>query len=684
MPSGKDDSIISVEEMAAAFEKLRASSGDVVEAPAEELPEDALEELQASDDSSVSFTTPPPFEKMFEIISTLPKKLTKKVREKKEDSDGGSGEPPADFADDKLNPDDPRPEIFIKPGKTVQMCEEAIRALAKFDPNLYQRGGDLVYLIREPEVDKKYEADAHVGLDILTRPGTPKIYSLNLAGLRKHLAKAAKWFKQGKKPNVWNITNPDKDIAEMLYKEHDWPGVRPIAGILETPSLSPSGRLICEPGYDDETHFVFLPTIEIEPIPDAPTQEEAKEALKFIWINMFGDLPYQELGPHDPTDLDRSARFAKACLTCPDAFVAVHALLTILSRPAIRGPVPGVVFEASTQGSGKSLQLHLIAMAATGRAASVMTYPIGNNGKTDEAELEKILAGYAMGGTRIVCYDNLRGELGGPAIEKVMTAYQTIDLRVLGHSDMLSLPWAAVTMFSGNNMSMNEDMGQRVTISRLVPLTEDPRSRKAQEFLHPNILEWVREHRAEIVRACLIIMRAFFCATDKPTGEMWGSFEAWSQIIPLAIKYAGGADIMQTRPKGGGFSEDSESGAHGTLLKYWPEAFNKGLRKDEKGKRLYNPKLDGDDSLVEGIKAIDIIKYVYAHEASAFGKDELNEPNFVELRVVLRALTNTKEGQQPSPTKLGHTLRRLRGKIKSGKHLDGVIGADNVTCWQVK
>lgn len=612
---------------------------------------------------------------------------------------GGTGPGQPAFAPTPADPKDPRIDIKIKQGEQDRMHEEALQSLIKNDDNIYQRSGELVYITREPEIGKEYVHDRSMQKSILLRPGTPKICTMSRPALKLSLTKTAKWWKPDRKLiGHFNRANVEDDIVKMLLDKTDWPGIKHIAGILETPSFSPDGTLISTPGYDHKTNYLYYPTITIADIPDRPTQQDAADALKFIWTNVFPDFPYKDLGPWDPADTDRSIRYAKACKDCPDAFVAISALLTIIARPAITGPVPGAIFEASSQGSGKSLQIHAIAMIATGRAAGLATFPTGRDGRTNEEELEKILAAYALYGARIIAFDNIKGELGGPAIEKVMTAYQTIDLRVLGLSKIATLPWGATLLCSGNNMSMSSDVAQRNTLSRLEPTTEDPRKRSASEFRHANLLAWIQENRAELVRAALIILRAFFIARaeQRLSGPSWGSFEAWSQVVPLAIRYAGGPDVMATRPTES-ISEDSEGDAHNAILDNWPPAFNKGVKVRKEGpeknglktdiKRLWDAEKDSKnhaDESDDGMKASDIVKYTYENEVSGGLKPNDNEKYFAELRGAFRTLTHTADGKVPGATRLGNALRKLRGKIKHGKKLEGSKHpTDNVLCWQV-
>ena len=404
-------------------------------------------------------------------------------------------------------------------------------------PNIYQRNGELVSIVREPD-RKEPDHDVRTGSDILLRPGTPRLRRVPYTALLECLAVAATWEKfdprrgkkvKGKWSGEWMTTNPDHLTAQIVAERADWPGILPVRSILETPYFAPGGRLISSSGYDEETCAVLIPSCEMAPILEEPSQEDARRALQYLWVELFSDFPYRGIGEPGADDTDRCKQYEAAC-RCPDAFVAIAALLTMLARHAVEGSCPGFVFEAATQGSGKSLQINVVSIVASSRSAGMMTLPV-HDGHVDEAELDKVIGSYALAGARLVAFDNIKGSLGGQRLEAAITANPTISCRVLGASDVRDLPWSAIVMFSGNNMTMSDDVSQRVLVSRLESPREDPRGRPDQSFRHRDLVASVRQLRPSLLQAALTVLRAFFVAHDKPDSGTWGSFEAWSRIV---------------------------------------------------------------------------------------------------------------------------------------------------------
>lgn len=557
---------------------------------------------------------------------------------------------------------DERPTIKIVAGELPRAVAQLRAALVSDDPNLYQRAGELVMIAREPERRDPYEEDERRGRDLVMRPGTPRVRPIQYQALLLRAARAAAWQKYDKKRGEWMGADPCNNTVGALRSSPDaWTGIPPLRGILETPALSPSGRLINAPGYDEETGYVLLPTCDPGPIEDAPSREKARAALQYLWTQMACDYPFRGLGEPPMSDPDRVLQWAKA-IEVPDAFIGVSAVLSILARPAILGAVPGFVFEAAGQGSGKSRQMHTVSIVTTGRAAGVMTFPM-RDGKPDEVELEKVLSAYALADAQTIAFDNIRGTLGGAGLEKVLTAVDTIALRVLGASDLRKLPWSALTMFAVNNVSMNDDTAQRVLVSRIESSREDPRTRPRETFYHPELLEALKERRGKLVRAGLVILRSYLSARDRGEtadvdGATWGSFEAWARLIPAALRWAGGPDIMRARPEAGAGS-DEEAEAHGYLLRGWPDAW-------------------------QGQKASFILGEAFRLERE-IGQGKAPPDGLDDVRGAIRALTRTGEGRTPGAQPFGMSLKRLVGKLRDGRRLTKQIDRHTkVQTWRVE
>lgn len=548
-----------------------------------------------------------------------------------------------------------------------RMILELIDALGEADQNLYQRDGELVRIVREPDrvipAHERAPGDPHAHLDrrrgasIVLRPGTPRIVSAapvlleraDIAVNWESFKKTPGRKKEGADPNAgeWIPADPNATVVRQVATRREWPSIRPIRGLIEAPCLAPSGRLIQAPGYDEETGHVLIPSLDVGPIIDSPTQEHSRAALRYLWDRTACDFPFRGVGePDHERDPERALQYAKA-LEVPDAFVGSAVLMGLFARLAIDGAMPAGIFEAAGQGSGKSLQMHTIALIATGRPAGVATFPT-RDGRVDDAELEKIIMGYALLAARLICFDNVRGTLSGGSVERALTSVDTIDGRVLGSNDQRSIAWYATLLFSGNNMTCSDDVAQRSLLSRLESSREDPRARPRATFRYPDLLAEIRRERARLVRAVLVILRAYLAARDAgkdvPDPGTRGSFEAWSKIIPGALMYAGGPNILRAFPEAGR-GGDEEGEAHGTLMRLWRDAW-------------------------QGQRAATILEHVF-RERDPHGPPD---PQLEDVASALRALTKTREGKEVGSHAFGTKLRALRGKVRDGLKIE--VGSD--------
>lgn len=257
-----------------------------------------------------------------------------------------------------------------------------------------------------------------------------------------------------------------------------------------------------------------------------------------------------------------------------------------------------------------------------------------------------MLAGYALGSARIVAFDNVKGTISGGTLEKTLTTPDNVDFRILGLTGQKSLEWLAFVMFSANNASMADDIAQRLMVSRLESPRENPRSRPSSSFYRPDLLASIKAKRPRLVRAALVILRAFFTARDR--GEEMascgsrGSFEQWAKIIPPALRYAGGPNVIAAFPEEGR-GGDEEGEAHATLLRWWQPAW-------------------------DGQRASAILDAMFRGEKDE--RDGHGVDGFGEARAAVRALTKTREGQPPSVQAFGIKLYGLRGKIREGRKIE--------------
>lgn len=521
-----------------------------------------------------------------------------------------------------------RPEIHLSTDLHLTItssCEALVS-----DPNLYVRGHELVDILRVRALpvqeavpdEKKKSEDRYMPI------GSPKLRQVPIPTIRERLTRCACFVKYDGRAEGYVPTIPPDNVVSGVAYRGEYPRLRPIVGILEAPSVRADGSLIQTPGYDVRTGYLYEPSSAFPPIPDAPTQLEACKALREL-VSVFQDFPF----------LLEAGRTA-----------AVAALLTILARPAIVGSIPAFVVDANVRGAGKSRVTDVVGILATGRAPAKMNWP------TNDEELEKILGAYAMRGVQIANFDNLTTPFGGAPLDRCLSARDTVELRILGRSEVPEVQWRAQVMATGNNVVLGGDTARRSLVARIETDLEHPEDRT--DFLHPDLLGWVEEHRPELVVCALTVLRAFFAAGKPAQGTaVWGSFEPWAALIPACIVFAGGVDPMLSRPA----VTDSEEPEKAALL-----SVIEGVAR-----------LEGASGA--GLTARTMVDVLYTRRT----KDEPPD-GYDGLRDAIESLTRAKTGLTPSPVALGQALRRFRRRVVGGRSLDTIITPGASVKWTVR
>jgi hypothetical protein len=498
---------------------------------------------------------------------------------------------------------DPRPVVTVGPDMH-RVVDEAIALWAPADNEVFVRAGALVTVVSE-------------GGRASLAARTPRVHSLPGPGVANRLSRHVRFVERQRKEDedgkvrwVLRAVKPPGRVTNELVARGEWPGVRDLVGVTETPTLRPDGSVCQSPGYDPETGYLYTPSEDFPCVPEAPTQAEARAALKLL-LEPFCDFRF---------------------VSPSDACVPAAAVLTMLARPAIRGAVPGFALDAATRGTGKSILADAIAMIATGRGASRATFP------EEDVELEKVLSSYALAGARLILLDNVTRRFGGGPLDKVLTARDDVDLRILGRTEMARVAWNAVVMCSGNNLTFGEDTLRRVVRCRQESDLEAPELRTGFRF--DPLVDYLAGARRQLVTAGLTVLRAWRIKNMAPMTGPWGSFEAWAALVPPAIVFAGGANVLEARPPPETAGDDV-LGALSVILECLP--------------RLS----------VEPLSARRIVDALYPPPREDEPPDGHNG-----LRDAFEALGATGRGKaMPTPTSVTRILNKYVGRVLGSKRL---------------
>lgn len=401
--------------------------------------------------------------------------------------------------------DDDRPDLRVE--LDVHRVAEKAADLLRRDPGVFRRGGKLVAVLPGDRVRVGHKPP-------------PRIAEIQPSVLFLHLSFCARWIRYDSRNNTWKQCIPPSNMVSAVSAMGKWPAVRPLAGVITTPTLRPDGTIFQEPGYDEGTELLFVPSASFVEVPSDPTLEDARNAADAI-LDVVCDFPFAK-------DTDRSAWLAS--------------VLTLVSRHAIDGPVPLFAVTSNTRGTGKSRLVDLASLIAHGMQAP--RTPIS----TADDELRKMIGSVLADGSPIALLDNAKSgaKFGGPAFDALLTSTEWKD-RTLGKSESVSMPATCVWFVTGNNIRFSDDLSRRTLHVRLESPAQNPEDRT--DFKHGSggaLFAVVEKRRKFLVAQALTILRAHALA-GRPTTQTWGSYEAWSTIVANAITWLGLPDPLRSR-----------------------------------------------------------------------------------------------------------------------------------------
>src|SRR5882724_11894363 len=167
-----------------------------------------------------------------------------------------------------------RRSIIVNNSQLREVTADALKALidANDPPVVFKRGGGLLVRVRCDE------------------RGTPSIQVMSEPVLRGRLARVADWFKvtqQGNRP-----TPPPGPVVQDILALPEWPEIPALKGLVEAPTFAQDGTLLTTPGYHPATALWFYsaPGFIVPAVSPTPSQDEVKEAVRFLQEELLGDF----------------------------------------------------------------------------------------------------------------------------------------------------------------------------------------------------------------------------------------------------------------------------------------------------------------------------------------------------------------------------------------------------------
>ncbi|WP_409074609.1 DUF3854 domain-containing protein [Micromonospora chalcea] len=307
----------------------------------------------------------------------------------------------------------------------------------------------------------------------------------------------------------------ENTMRAVLSRAEDY---APLSQIRRCPFVRADGSICQVPGYDEASRSILTEegALDCLEVPEQPTAADVAAARELILTEWLGDMPF------------------------PDQASRANALALVLT-PFVRAHFPRVplaVVDGLQMGVGKNKLADCLAIVTTGEAADPM------NWVDDNDELRKQITSAFRTGAETFVFDEAH-EIGGAALAQALTAEKWQD-RLLGGNVMANFPNVITWISLGNNVKVAGDIIRRVYRIALRPSYANPQDRPADTFRHPGVSgleleDWTRANRAALVRAVLVLVRAWFAAGQPaPSRRLsFGSFTEWERMVGGIIDHAG-------------------------------------------------------------------------------------------------------------------------------------------------
>lgn len=350
----------------------------------------------------------------------------------------------------------------------------------------------------------------------------------------------------------WMPNEPPDKLLDVLLSR-DGGSAPPLAGLLQSPTICPDGRLVDQPGYDLGTglYGTFeageFPAIRAYSIKPEPVHGEPDWLAKLPQRSDWNEECATRSAARHAAELEQAKTDAAASLNWlvsewlgefqfqspVDAAAAVAALLTGVVRKTC-GPAPGFLPSSPVQATGKTTLMQAIGAAVEGVAPPLNDWP------SSEEEMNKVVFASLLTGRTILAFDNLENgtTVRSRTIARLLSA-EEIEGRHLGASKMSAAPADVLLMLTGNNLVLEGDMVTRIIEIYLDAKVENPERRKFKR----DVVAWTIAHRTDIVSRALTIMKAYLDAGAPEVPGTSTRFPVWDKLVRRAIVWAGGEDV---------------------------------------------------------------------------------------------------------------------------------------------
>lgn len=335
------------------------------------------------------------------------------------------------------------------------------------------------------------------------------------------------------------VANPAPSVLREL---------RTLARFTRTPTMTKSGRVHQDAGYNHEEQAWLAPSENFPRVSDIPRPEEVREAKRILLEPMMA-YPFAD------AEGGNSAAYA--------------AILTPFAMPMLQGtPRPFFLVDAPPggQGSGKTKLAQMFAVYADGGRAP----PVSPMPKTEDKLNEHITS--VLRNSRLVAIiDNIQE---GVRSEGLATAATSLvwSTRQFHTQSMIDIPNGVTWIMTANHAAISADIARR-GVNITIDVRKIPDGTPAyQRFFHWDPVSAAAARRASGVWAALTLLRNWVASgCQKAPALKMGSFEAWAHIVGGALHAAGIGGLE--RAIEAAQARDDEKAEHEAFVARWLDMY---------------------------------------------------------------------------------------------------------------
>lgn len=306
------------------------------------------------------------------------------------------------------------------------------------------------------------------------------------------------------------------------------------------PIMRKNGKIELLPiGYDFDSQ-VYTAKSAINYRTDLSLEEAST-----LWRDYFAEFPFADWTTQALTNkLPTSRSFAVHTATALSQYCQA-----LFSKGLLRLTF---VYNSNSQRSGKSL-LAKIAIGVTHGRAPITPF------ERDDSKLKNTLDVIIRNREAFALFDNLRGRIASTHLESLISS-PSVNIRPFHTQNLIEYTNDTGIIITGNNLSWNTDLGNRILVCDLQMDEANPQGRKFKR-IYDDTTHLEHSNRSDLLACMWAFLNHWDTAARPKPKKTRAGFERFSALIGGIVNFTGIGDPLETRPDdiyGGGDTDYSD------------------------------------------------------------------------------------------------------------------------------